>query len=447
MGELMLYSLDRTDEDIKSVGGLCLIGQALEQFGFSSHFSSHKTANILKTEVALLCQGRTKFNDVELFRGDHFFTEALDLKSVPSEPTLRQNLDNFGNPIRAAIKKANLSSLKNLAFGRERIGDDYFIPVDIDVSPFDNSGSKKEGVSFTYKMVDGYAPIFAYVGTEGHLLNCDLRPGSQHSQKGAPAFFRDCIDFLRELGILDQCLFRLDSAHDAAENLDILCQSGAKFIIKRNLRKEPRYQWVDRARATGEVEETRPGKFVWHGVLSHLQPARSQEEENVILPIFAAFEVIERSIDKKGVPLLLSDFQVDIWWTNLPHAAEDVIASYHAHGTSEQFHSEFKTDMNVERLPSGKFSTNSTVLLLAGVAFNILRLIGQKMLAHPKAMPARLDIQRRRLGSVIRDLIYIACKRVRHAGSVKLRFGVQCPWFNSFEKIYQDLLRKPSLAA
>ncbi len=90
---------------------------------------------------------------------------------------------------------------------------------------------------------------------------------------------------------------------------------------------------------------------------------------------------------------------------------------------------------------------DSPVLLLAGVAFNILRLIGQKMLAHPKAMPARLDIQRRRLGSVIRDLIYIACKRVRHAGSVKLRFGVQCPWFNSFEKIYQDLLRKPSLAA
>ncbi len=29
------------------------------------------------------------------------------------------------------------------------------------------------------------------------------------------------------------------------------------------------------------------------------------------------------------------------------------------HDTSEQFHSEFKTDMNLERLPSGKFATNA----------------------------------------------------------------------------------------
>ena len=43
------------------------------------------------------------------------------------------------------------------------------VPVDIDVSPFDNSGSHKAGVSRTYKNFDGYAPIFAYIGTEGYL--------------------------------------------------------------------------------------------------------------------------------------------------------------------------------------------------------------------------------------------------------------------------------------
>jgi len=39
--------------------------------------------------------------------------------------------------------------------------------LDIDVTPFDNSGTKKEGVSRTYKGMDGYAPIFAYLGEEG----------------------------------------------------------------------------------------------------------------------------------------------------------------------------------------------------------------------------------------------------------------------------------------
>ena len=28
--------------------------------------------------------------------------------------------------------------------------------MDLDVSPFDNSGTKKQGVSWTYKKVDGY---------------------------------------------------------------------------------------------------------------------------------------------------------------------------------------------------------------------------------------------------------------------------------------------------
>jgi hypothetical protein len=48
-----------------------------------------------------------------------------------------------------------------------------------------------------------------------------------------------------------------------------------------------------------------------------------------------------------------------------------MIDSYHAHGESEQYHSELKTDMDVERLPSGKFETNELVLELAMIAYNL----------------------------------------------------------------------------
>jgi len=41
------------------------------------------------------------------------------------------------------------------------VGEVSYLPLDIDVSPFDNSGTKKEGVSYTYKGFDGYSPIFA----------------------------------------------------------------------------------------------------------------------------------------------------------------------------------------------------------------------------------------------------------------------------------------------
>lgn len=49
----------------------------------------------------------------------------------------------------------------------------------------------------------------------------------------------------------------------------------------------------------------------------------------------------------------------------------------------EQLHSDFKTDLDLTRLPSGKFSTNYLVCQLAAVAMDILRLIGQRGLLGP----------------------------------------------------------------
>lgn len=93
--------------------------------------------------------------------------------------------------------------------------------------------------------------------------------------------------------------------------------------------------------------------------------------------------------------------------------ASQVVELYHDHGTSEQFHNEFKTDMDIERLPSGKFATNALVLECGLVAYNALRLCGQESLRQDKKMPPdqkmpiRKRVRRRRLRSVIQDMIYM----------------------------------------
>jgi len=57
------------------------------------------------------------------------------------------------------------------------------VPLDIDVFPMDNSGTKKEGVSYTYKGFNGYALLAAYLGEEVWCLACELRPDLQNGQK------------------------------------------------------------------------------------------------------------------------------------------------------------------------------------------------------------------------------------------------------------------------
>ena len=46
----------------------------------------------------------------------------------------------------------------------------HLLPVDIDVTPYDESKSHKEGATVTYKNFIGYAPINAHIGMEGFML-------------------------------------------------------------------------------------------------------------------------------------------------------------------------------------------------------------------------------------------------------------------------------------
>ena len=139
--------------------------------------------------------------------------------------------------------------------------------------------------------------------------------------------------------------------------------------------------------------------------------------------------VIERSEDRSGQPLLPPEVELEGYWTNLDgeaFPADELIALYQRRGTSEQYHSEFKTDLDVERLPSGKFETNALVLSPAAIAYNILRYIGQNTLIGPEA-PVRKAVHRRRLRTAPREIIYKAVRLIRHGRRYLVRFGAMRP--------------------
>jgi hypothetical protein len=294
----------------------------------------------------------------------------------------------------------------------------------------DNSGSKKEGVSWTYKNHDGYAPNIAYAGKEGFMVNCELRPGSQHCQKGTPEFIRETMGIIDGAwGKKHKALFRLDSGNDSADNIvEFKGKEGREFIIKRNLRKESPDEWFRLANEKGQMSEPRIGKKVWPGRV--VRNVEGYGETKIV------FKVTERTCDRKGQVFLAPEIEVETYWTSLDADPATIIELYHQHGTSEQFHSELKSDMDVERLPSGKFLTNSLVLKSAMLAFNVLRKIGCDLLGVPGDLPVKLDIERRRLRNVIRDIVCAAGKLVKTGGRTKLKFSVSCPWLKSFERLF-----------
>lgn len=298
------------------------------------------------------------------------------------------------------------------------------------MSPFDNSGTKKEGVSLTYKGCDGYAPIFAYLGQEGYAAHVEFQTGSTHCQKGTAAFLGQSIRYARQISDR-RLLVRMDAGNDSVENL-VVCrndETGADFMIKKNLRKESPEAWLMTAQQHGTYSEAREGKKVYRG--SIMAPMRGLEK-----PVRMVFEVIERTIQSDGQVLLLPNIKLAVYLTSLPDAPSVIIDLYHAHGTMEQFHSEIKTDLDLERLPSGKFATNDLVLHFGFLTYNLLRIIGQESLQVQDG-PLRKKVQRRRIRTVIQNLITLAAKMTRLTRQTRLRLGRGNRWLLMFVRLYQ----------
>ena len=442
------FVIEFTNERLITPSGLAIVGGMLGKSDLVKRLNripvdkckrsqpQIKNGDIALTYIGLLAQGKTQFEAVKEMQDDpEYYKDALGVvRAIPSAETLRQRMDDIGDSRREDILQTNLSMFTAHGVKPSPLSNGL-TPLDIDVSPFDNSKTSKEGVSRTYKGFDGYAPIFAYLGTEGFLVNAELREGKQHCQKGTASFLRETLSLSHQMTD-GQLLIRLDSGNDAAENLGILLEDGSWFIVKRNLRKESKDGWLNEMKqCCQDIRHPRDGKTVYIGSswkdITYTCP--NEEKKTVCLRI--GYEIIERTINKYGQILLEPDIEVNTWWTNLGWTDDEVIASYHAHGECEQYHSEIKTDMDVERLPSGKFATNCLVLELTILSYNLLRMIGQESLKHRP--PKKKSVKRRRLRTVIENLILCASHITKHARRLVMGMGCSNVWRYAFKRVYQ----------
>ena len=213
------------------------------------------------------------------------------------------------------------------------------------------------------------------------------------------------VDMLREMHIEPTAL---DSGNDASENIGIFMEESYKynnvsFIIKRNPRQESKEEWQGSVRECCQnIQHPRDRKTVYIGQAFRDVTYSLSDNEEKTVGIRTIYEITERTIDRYG-----------------------------------QYHSEIKTDMDIERLPSGKFESNKLVLELTMIAYNILRIIGQESLKKKDA-PGRKKIHRRRIRTVISNLMQFAGHLTEHAGRLVLSIGRSNRWRFTFKRLYDS---------
>jgi hypothetical protein len=382
--------------------------------------------DVVKTCIALICLGKTNFDDVEPYRKDKYFKKTLKLKTVPSSPTIRQRLETYGEDMCSALRQISLEIIKS-SFTDESVevnGNQYMI-LESDVTPFDNSYTKKEGVARTYKNFFGYAPMMSYIGISGFMLNNELRNGDAHSNCiGTDKYFTDTIRFAKELGSYP-LLSILDSGNDDSKLISQFVDQGTEFIVKRNLRREPVDKYIRYAIDNYEIKiiNGKTGSTIYYARWERQVGDRQ-------IPI--AVVVTEITMDyKTKQPCLIPVHEVDVYWNSLNLCPDIVEEQYHKHGTSEQYHSEFKSDLDMERLPSGKFSSNYGIMLLGMISFNLLRIMGKQLLATGMVPGAKRG-KRLRIRTVLQNVMYMAGQYIEHARQSVLSIFKGNPWTPSF---------------
>lgn len=416
------------DEFYSSTSGIALVGLALNRFTNItsslakavplSHGISH--ADVIRSYCALLAQGKSDFAAIEQHREDDFFREALGLSQVPSEATMRQRMDENTAEFLRVVSWSSVEFLMKTESPLTLLSTGH-VALDIDSFAMDNSDTKKEGVSRTYRNFDGYLAIPAYLADEGWLLECSLLPGSEHPQKAFIPFLQRVLCKARQI-TKEKLLLRTDSAHDSLANrMELSRQDDVDYIIKWNPRRQDHEAWKQFAFSQGKTTTPRPGKQV--AIFSVTEQHRETDEGTEKEVSFRrVMRVTERTTDKKGQALLIPEIELEGWWTSLDIPDEEVIALYRGRGLCEQYHSEIKTDMDMERFPSGKFATNQLVLACTALVYNILRFIGQLSLVTNRGI-IRHPAKRRRIKTVIQELIFFAARMITTGRRLILRFS------------------------
>src|SRR5699024_6978302 len=172
---MITFKIGETDEKLTPRTGLGLAGLLLSKTLLMERLDKiilpHVTSkpdvsnsDVAKSYLGLLCQGKSEFECIEESRDELFFQYALDIDQIPSCSTLRQRMNHISD---TAVNDTSTQTIlmeesaklvgkyAHLVTPITLENNESYIPLDVDVSPFDNSNTKKEGVSWTYKRFDG----------------------------------------------------------------------------------------------------------------------------------------------------------------------------------------------------------------------------------------------------------------------------------------------------
>jgi len=192
------------------------------------HLPYHESDHVLNIAYNALCGG-TCLEDLELWRNDEVYLDALGAQRIPDPTTAGdfcRRLDT--TKVVELMEATNETRLKVWAQQPERFFKEAIIDVDGTIAS--TTGECKEGMDISFKGEWGYHPLLVSLANTQEPLYLVNRRGNRPSHDGATPWIDDAITLVRRGGF-KSVLLRGDTDFTQTTELDRWDEDGVRFVF------------------------------------------------------------------------------------------------------------------------------------------------------------------------------------------------------------------------
>jgi Transposase DDE domain group 1 len=281
--------------------------------------------------------------------------------------------------------------------------------IDIDSFLGEAKGRLKQGASRGYTGVRGYHPLLATRAGTGEVLHARARKGAANSGRGALRFCEELVARMRRAGATGEILIRADSAFYSGKVIDYLEAKGCLYSIAVTQHKRI-------AERTAEIPES-----AWRPVADYPETGICELAETT----YGGRRLIVRRVHlhaQEGQEELFAYWRHFAFLTSRTEDMHKVDAEHRRHAEVELAIRDLK-DQALAHFPSGSFAANSAWTVIACLAHNMARWVGQLGLEDETWRAAR---------TIRRWLIALPGRLTRTARRFTLHLPARWPWQEAF---------------
>jgi hypothetical protein len=293
--------------------------------------------------------------------------------------------------------------------------------IDIDSFLGEAKGRLKQGASRGYTGVRGYHPLIATRGGTGEALHARARKGSAGSGRGALRFCEELIARVRRAGATGEILIRADSGFYSGKVIAYLEEKGAQYSISVTQHKRM-------AERIAQIPES-----AWQSVPDYPEAGVCELAETT----YGGRRLVVRRVHLHAQE---SQGELFAYWRHfafLTNRVEDM----HAVDREHRQHAEVELairdlkDQALAHFPSGQFNANAAWTVIACLAHNLQRWVGQLGLR---------DSTWRAAATIRRWLIALPGRLTRTARRFTLHLPARWPWRDAFVEALERIRALPA---